>query len=510
MTNRSAASWWSWATSRSAAREKTPVVETFARALRDRGRKVAILSRGYKSRPARFWWKWWYALSHTQEPPPRVVSDGERVLLDSEEAGDEPYMLARNLPGVVVLVDKNRVKSGTYAIKRFGCDTLVLDDGFQYLHLKGSLNLLLVDKTNPFGNGRLLPRGILREPIKHLRRANYVFLTKSNGQRDAELEALIAAHNPDADIIECAHRPQYLQRCEPDSSARPAPRAPLLAERAPRLRLQRHRHAGKLRADSAGPGSADHGPGAFPRPLSLYPGGSGRAVCPRRNAKARSASSRPKRTRSGFPRSPTARCRSTISDLRLKLSAGPPIFRRRSAGSAFRPAGRAFAAAPPGATPPDPLPNHDHLPPFQETRRGPGGFFHRPEARRTRPDRRLRRARRHGYRPGWAARRRGRCPTSRSTGRESPGNWRWAPRERQMAALAEIELARMRTMEAYIALRGSENIFEPSDVPAAKMQLVSRLMKPVLDYRVGWTKWVALRWPTAAMAQQGPDEHRSL
>ena len=191
---------------------KTPVVEKFARALRDRGRKVAILSRGYKSKAPPFWKKWWWALTHAEEPPPRVVSDGERVLLDSEHAGDEPFMLARNLPGVIVLVDKNRVKSGTYAIKKFGCDTLILDDGFQYLQLKGRLNLLLIDKTNPFGNGHLLPRGILREPIKHLRRASYVFLTKSNGHRDPDLEALIAKHNPGVDIIECAHRPQYLRR----------------------------------------------------------------------------------------------------------------------------------------------------------------------------------------------------------------------------------------------------------------------------------------------------------
>jgi tetraacyldisaccharide 4'-kinase len=191
---------------------KTPVVEKFARALRDRGRKVAILSRGYKSKSAPFWKKWWWSLTHAEQPPPRIVSDGENVLLDSEKAGDEPYMLARNLPGVIVLVDKNRVKAGEFAIKRFGCDTLVLDDGFQYLPLKGRLNLLLVDKTNPFGNGQLLPRGILREPIKHLKRASYVFLTKSNGQRDPELERLIEQHNPGVDIIECAHRPRYLQR----------------------------------------------------------------------------------------------------------------------------------------------------------------------------------------------------------------------------------------------------------------------------------------------------------
>ncbi len=191
---------------------KTPVVEKFARALRDRGRHVAILSRGYKSKAPPPWRRWWSRLTHTAEPPPRVVSDGRTVLLDSEQAGDEPFMLARNLPGVVVLVDKNRVKAGVYAIRRFGCDTLILDDGFQYLPLKGRLNLLLVDKTNPFGNGRLLPRGVLREPVKHLRRASHIFLTKSDGVRDTELEDLIRAHNPGADIIECAHRPQHLRR----------------------------------------------------------------------------------------------------------------------------------------------------------------------------------------------------------------------------------------------------------------------------------------------------------
>jgi len=191
---------------------KTPVVEKFARALQARGRRVAILSRGYKSKAPPLWRRWWWSISHTAAPPPRIVSDGERVLLDSEQAGDEPYMLARNLPGVIVLVDKNRVKAGAYAIKRFGCDTLVLDDGFQYLPLKGQLNLLLVDKTNPFGNSHLLPRGILREPIKHLRRASYVFLTKSNGERDPELEAIIERYNPGVDIIECTHQPQYLLR----------------------------------------------------------------------------------------------------------------------------------------------------------------------------------------------------------------------------------------------------------------------------------------------------------
>ncbi len=194
---------------------KTPVVEKFARSLQQRGRRVAILSRGYKSKDLvkeSIFERLWRTFVTGGEPPlPKIVSDGETVLLDSEIAGDEPYMLARNLPGVVVLVDKDRVKSGTYAIKHFGCDTLVLDDGFQYLPLKGRLNLLLVDKSNPFGNRHLLPRGILREPVRHLKRASYVFLTKSDGRPDPELEALIQKHNPGVDVIECAHKPQYLK-----------------------------------------------------------------------------------------------------------------------------------------------------------------------------------------------------------------------------------------------------------------------------------------------------------
>ncbi len=200
---------------------KTPIVEKFARSLAQRGRHVAILSRGYKSRAEPLYRRWWRWLSHGEDPPPKVVSDGQNVLLDSAEAGDEPYMLARNLPGVVVLVDKNRVKAGQYAIKKFGADILLLDDGFQYLSLRGQLNLLLVDKTNPFGNYHLLPRGILREPVKHLRRASYVFITKSDGQPDGEVRETIARHHPEVEIIECAHRPKYLQSVNNGGGRRP-------------------------------------------------------------------------------------------------------------------------------------------------------------------------------------------------------------------------------------------------------------------------------------------------
>jgi tetraacyldisaccharide 4'-kinase len=104
------------------------------------------------------------------------------------------------------------VMAGAFAIKKLGVDTLILDDGFQYLPLKGRLNLVLVDKNNPFGNEQLLPRGILREPIRNLKRASYVFITKSDGNDSSALREKIWQHKPDVDIIECTHRPTKLSR----------------------------------------------------------------------------------------------------------------------------------------------------------------------------------------------------------------------------------------------------------------------------------------------------------
>lgn len=191
---------------------KTPVVEVFARELQKEGRKVAILSRGYKkvepSWPQKMLDR---VLLREARRPPRVVSDGNRLLLDSAMSGDEPYMLASNLPNVSVLVDKNRVKSGRYAVDKMGCDTLILDDGFQYLPLKHRLQIVLVDRTNPFGNEFVLPRGILREPVGNIRRADYLFITKSDGSGSEELVAQLRSFNSKAEIVECKHEARYLQ-----------------------------------------------------------------------------------------------------------------------------------------------------------------------------------------------------------------------------------------------------------------------------------------------------------
>ena len=185
---------------------KTPVTEIFARTLAANGRKVAILSRGYRRKEA----PWWRRMFTQVIDPPLVVSDGKRVRLDSAVGGDEPYMLASNLPGVAVVVDRDRVKAGRYAIKRLGCDTLILDDGFQYQKLKHSVEVVLVDSTNPFGNGNMLPRGVLREPARHLKRADIVFLTKCRGDV-SEAVAEVRRYNKKAEIVECRHAPKVLR-----------------------------------------------------------------------------------------------------------------------------------------------------------------------------------------------------------------------------------------------------------------------------------------------------------
>ena len=185
---------------------KTPVTEIFARTLAAEGRKVAILSRGYRRKEA----PWWQRLFTQVIEKPLVVSDGRRVLLDSATGGDEPYMLASNLPGVAVVVDRNRVKAGRYAVNRLGCDTLILDDGFQYQKLKHSIEVVLVDSTNPFGNGNMLPRGILREPVRNLKRADIIFLTKCRGDVSAVKEE-IRRYNTTAEIVECNHTPKVMK-----------------------------------------------------------------------------------------------------------------------------------------------------------------------------------------------------------------------------------------------------------------------------------------------------------
>jgi tetraacyldisaccharide 4'-kinase len=192
---------------------KTPVVELMARSLRDRGRHVAILSRGYKSKKLDRPQKWQDTRGRAipGERMPKVVSTGRALLLDSKFAGDEPFMLAKNLDGVAVVVDKNRVKGGHFAVSQLGADILLLDDGMQYLDLAHSIDVVLIDSGSPFGTEALLPRGTLREPPGNLRRASYILITKCDGSSNDALISRIRKYNKTAEIIECTHGPIYLE-----------------------------------------------------------------------------------------------------------------------------------------------------------------------------------------------------------------------------------------------------------------------------------------------------------
>jgi tetraacyldisaccharide 4'-kinase len=178
-------------------------VEKLARELTDRGRRVAILSRGYKSVRRRQPGK--------KQVPVRVVSEGGALLLDSKTAGDEPFMLAKNLRGVAVVVEKNRVACGRHAVTELGSDLLLLDDGLQYLKLHRRYDLVLIDREAPFGNEYLLPRGTLREPPENLRRATHILITKCDGSDISDLHQRIRKYNRTAPILECRHRPVELQ-----------------------------------------------------------------------------------------------------------------------------------------------------------------------------------------------------------------------------------------------------------------------------------------------------------
>jgi tetraacyldisaccharide 4'-kinase len=145
---------------------KTPLVAFVARVLAEDGHKVCILTRGYKR----------------ANPHERVlVSDGKQILSNAQSAGDEPFELANKLLGVAaVIADKNRSAAGIWARENWGITTFVLDDGFQHLRLKRDLDIVCIDATNPFGNGKLLPAGILREPLIGLRRADCIVLTRTD------------------------------------------------------------------------------------------------------------------------------------------------------------------------------------------------------------------------------------------------------------------------------------------------------------------------------------------
>jgi tetraacyldisaccharide 4'-kinase len=151
---------------------KTPLVDWVARAVAKEGRRVCILTRGY---------------GRADESKRVLVSDGEHIFADSREGGDEPRLLAENLRGVAaVLSDADRAAAAHWAIENLESEVFILDDGFQHLRIARNLDLVVVDATNPWGGGKLLPRGCLREPLRELARADCIILTRCEQAHDVD------------------------------------------------------------------------------------------------------------------------------------------------------------------------------------------------------------------------------------------------------------------------------------------------------------------------------------
>lgn len=177
---------------------KTPAVIERARAEQAAGHAVAVVTRGYGSR-------------RIAEP---AVLDPQIPSCETAELfGDEAALIALRAPGVPIIKSADRIAGARYAIEQRGCDTIILDDGYQYLSLERDENILVIDAGNPFGNGRLVPRGILREPIKALDRATALILTRCDQAND--LDAAVAAVRrlcPDTPLRLTRHAPKRLWR----------------------------------------------------------------------------------------------------------------------------------------------------------------------------------------------------------------------------------------------------------------------------------------------------------
>ncbi|MBS1257531.1 MAG: Tetraacyldisaccharide 4'-kinase [Candidatus Scalindua arabica] len=167
---------------------KTPLVEFMARCLHEKNKKVAILSRGYGSN------------NPLQE--------------DNDNINDECLVLKENLRNVPVLAGKDRVSNGEKAIREFGVDCLLLDDGFQHFRLKRDLDIVVIDSLNPFGGENLIPRGSLREPLKNLERADLFIISRCDQSKEQAIKSIytkLRYVNNDAPVCESIHRPVHIE-----------------------------------------------------------------------------------------------------------------------------------------------------------------------------------------------------------------------------------------------------------------------------------------------------------
>lgn len=159
---------------------KTPMTIYLAETLTGLGYKVVVVSRGYRGRV---------------EKKGGIVSNGREILMGPDSSGDEPFMMAARLNNIPVVVGQNRYNAGLLAIRNFDPEIILLDDGFQHRKLFRDMDLLLLDAGRPFGNSRLLPRGVLREPVVSIKRADAFILTRSSSDNTEARNTISAVSN---------------------------------------------------------------------------------------------------------------------------------------------------------------------------------------------------------------------------------------------------------------------------------------------------------------------------
>lgn len=181
---------------------KTPTAQRLATIIRDMGYRVVILNRGYRA-------GW--------QGPVGLVSDGHKIYMTVTEAGDEAYLLAKSLPGIPVVIGRNRILTGEYAVNELKAEVIILDDGYQHWQLARDLDIVLIDALNMFGNQCLLPRGTLREPLNNLSRAHAFLLTKVDQSTDDARDIIhdtLSRYNDKALVVESIHQPKCFVEVE--------------------------------------------------------------------------------------------------------------------------------------------------------------------------------------------------------------------------------------------------------------------------------------------------------
>jgi tetraacyldisaccharide 4'-kinase len=179
---------------------KTPAVAAIARVLQESGKRVAILSRGYGRKTT----------------GTIVVSDGHHIQVSPELGGDEPYLLAKKLTGVPVVVEPDRIKGARFLYANFHPDIILLDDAFQHRRIKRDIDIVLIDSSIPIHLYHHLPAGILREHWRHLKRATMIWLTRVNQAEQLAILIEKIKQSTNAPIIRTMHTPVALRTLTDD------------------------------------------------------------------------------------------------------------------------------------------------------------------------------------------------------------------------------------------------------------------------------------------------------